>query len=257
MKNVGLFSSTEYLESSNEYDVELTLTNVDFDLFFKHYDVYNINYLGGHYFKSSTILFNDYVDKWTKIKIQVTLDNNKGMRTLAKLMLNSLYGKFGLNPKSKLKQPYLSDDIVKWKTFEGKERKTLFVPLASFITAYSRKITIESAQKNYNRFIYADTDSIHLVGKEQPNNIEIDKVALGKWKHEYFFNKGRFIRAKTYIEELEDGKNHIACAGLPRRLHDKIKFDDFVEGFEIYGKLRPTKVKGGVVLTETTFKIKS
>jgi len=258
MKNNGLFASTEYLTSSNNYDVELTLTSVDYELFFKHYNVYGLNYLGGYYFKSSTTLFGDYIDKWTKVKINATLEGNKGMRTLSKLMLNSLYGKFGLNPKSGLKEPYLSENnIVKWTPYDGEERATIYVPLASFVTSYARKLTIESAQQNYDRFIYADTDSIHLVGRHEPDNIEIDSVKLGKWKHEYYFKRGRFIRAKTYIEEKDDGHNHIACAGLPVKLHEKVNFDNFVSGFEVYGKLRPKKVSGGVVLEESTFKIKS
>ena len=92
------FIPTQYLESSDGEDVTLCLTNVDLELFMEHYNVYNIEYHSGWKFKSTIGLFKDYIDKWNKVKMESTLNGNKAMRTLAKLMLNALYGKFALNP---------------------------------------------------------------------------------------------------------------------------------------------------------------
>ena len=47
----------------------------------------------GWKFKGICGLFTDYIDKWVKVKTVATLSGNKGLRTLAKLMLNSLYRK--------------------------------------------------------------------------------------------------------------------------------------------------------------------
>lgn len=43
-------------------------------------------------------LFDKYIEKWSARKIQSKKDGNKGMYLYSKVMLNSLYGKFGLNP---------------------------------------------------------------------------------------------------------------------------------------------------------------
>ena len=131
----------------------------------------------------------------------------------------------------------------------------MYIPIGAAITAYAREKTIRSAQANHDRFIYADTDSLHLKGIEIPTNIEIDAVKLGAWKHESTFTRARFIRAKSYIEEI-DGELKVTCAGLPTSAHKYVTWDNFTIGAEYAGKLQQKSVKGGIILKETTFKIK-
>lgn len=259
------FMETEYLESSNGEEVTLCLTNVDLQLFLDHYDIFNVDWFYGWKFKSTDKIFKDYIDKWVAIKNQATIDGNEGLRTIAKLMLNALYGRFAINPKVSSKYPVWDGTRVTYKKKEEPDRDPVYVAIASFITSYAREITIRSAQENYDRFIYADTDSLHLVGKELPN-LWIDKVELGAWKLEYYFVRGRFLRAKAYIEELEDGTNHIACAGLPHRCHVAIGFNNFnkrltipkdklIDGKSV-AKLQHKSVIGGRILKRIDYKIK-
>ena len=128
--------------------------------------------------------------------------------------------------------------------------------MASFITAWARYKTITSAQSVYERFIYADTDSLHLVGTDLPENLEIDPTKLGAWKHESTFTRARFIRQKTYMEEI-DGKINITCAGMPKQCYSHVTWENFREGNSFEGKLMPKRVVGGIVLTETDFTIKT
>ena len=51
--------------------------------------------------------FKEYIDKWISRKNNATIEKNYGQRTLAKLMLNSLYGKFATKLETKSKFPYL------------------------------------------------------------------------------------------------------------------------------------------------------
>lgn len=86
LKKNRWFVETEYLTSSEGRIVEMTLTNVDLDLFLEHYDVMNLEFDSGLYFKGVIGLFDEYIDYWMHIK-----ETNKGAkRQLAKLMLNSL-----------------------------------------------------------------------------------------------------------------------------------------------------------------------
>ena len=101
------FRPNEYLESSGGEVVCLVLTNVDLKLFLEQYDVYDLKYECGWKFKGIQGLFTKYIDKWIKIKNESTISGNKGMRTLAKLMLNSLYGKFATSLDVQSKIPYL------------------------------------------------------------------------------------------------------------------------------------------------------
>lgn len=88
-------------------------------------------------------------------------------------MLNSLYGKFGLNPDVRSKYPYLNEDgIVKYALYDAEIRNSIYIPVASFITSYARKKTITTSQKikeyskeKYDKdlYVYSDTDSIHCL----------------------------------------------------------------------------------------------
>ena len=249
------FIPTEYLTSSAGEDVTLCLTNVDLEIFKTHYNLHNVEYISGWKFKSTNTLFRDYIDKWMKVKIESTVNGNKGMRTLAKLMLNALYGKFALNPKVQSKIPYMENGTIKYMLDEPETRDPIYIPVGSFITAWARHKTITSAQSVYDRFCYADTDSLHLLGTEIPKELEVDPVKLGAWDHEATFTRARFVRQKTYIEEI-DGNIHITCAGMPDRCYPQVTWDNFKIGGEYHGKLMPQHVSGGIVLKDVDFKIR-
>lgn len=255
LKNNLAFIPTEYVKSSKGELITMCMTCTDLELFLEHYNVYDLEYHAGYKFKATDKLFKEFIDHWISIKNESTINGNAGMRTIAKLMLNNLYGKFASRPTGFSKIPYFENGEVKYRLSEEEDRTMMYVPIGAAITAYARAKTIRSAQANYDRFIYADTDSLHLKGTEMPDNIEIDSVKLGAWKHESTFTRAKFIRAKSYIEEI-DGKLKVTCAGLPENCHKLVTWDNFELGTEYFGKLQQKKVKGGIVLQETTFKLK-
>lgn len=276
------FNPTEYLTSSGGEQITLCLTNVDWELMQDHYDVSDLEYLSGWKFRAAKGLFKDYIDKWMTIKIESGKTGNAPMRALAKLMLNALYGKFGTNPVVGSKMPYLSKEgIIKYSKMPQETRTPVYIPIATFVTAYARRKTISTAQSVYARFIYSDTDSLHLIGLDLPDNIKIDKYELGAWDHEKSFRRARFIRSKCYIEEVQktvkiDTEGHkvkiwdlsVTCAGLPKRCYtsdpDKlgnthtinVTWDNFHPKAVYGGKLSHTHVPGGIILKEIDFTIK-
>lgn len=252
LKNNLSYIPNEYITESKE-QVNLVLTSVDLELFFEHYDVWNIEYINGWKFKQCVGIFKPYIDKWGKVK----KENKGAIRQLAKLMLNSLYGKFGTNPDVTGKIPYLDENVVKWKLGEKEMRDPIYIPMSVFITAWARHKTISTAQLCFDRFIYADTDSLHLVGTDIPKAIEhiIDDKELGYWAHESTFTRARFIRQKTYIEEIA-GKIDVKCAGMPDTIKSRVTWDNFHKGFKSGGKLLPKRVKGGIILKDTEFTLK-
>lgn len=267
IKHGGRFKSTEYLKSSRdalgEREVTLVLTNVDLDLFFEHYHVTVLEWEGGWKFKECQGVFKDYIDYWTEIKIDNAEEKN-ALYTLAKLMLNSLYGKFASNPEKASKHPYINDKgAISYRMNPTKIDKPVYTAMGSYITAWARDKTIRTAQSVFDRFIYADTDSIHLTGDVVPD-IDIHKSNLGKWSCEGVFRRARFLRAKTYIEEFNEKDKetgefkdvlHVTCAGMPDNVKEKVTWENFHMGLELGGKLLPNHVPGGIVLKPTTFKI--
>ena len=260
LKKNRRFVETEYIETSRvkvgnheeNLPVEMWLTSVDYFLFLDHYDIYDETYINGFKFKGAHGMFKDYIDYWMHIKETTT----GALRALAKLMLNSLYGRFAMSTSAKRKMPYLDEDnITRYEYSKEEERDPVYTPMGCFITAYAREKTIRSAQANFDRFIYADTDSLKLTGYEEPEGLDVHPTRLGAWKDEGNFTDSMWIRAKTYMTTV-DGKDKVTCAGMPDNVKELVNYDNFHPGSTFPGKLMPRRYPGGIILEPTTFTIK-
>ena len=312
IKNNYLYRSTEWLTTSNIYYngayydhyidldgnskpaiVTLTLTQTDFILLQDQYELKDFEILDGCYFKAVAGIFDEYIDKFKKIKMEST----SARRSLAKLFLNSLYGKMATNKNSSYKYCYLKED--KSIGFEGVpefNKSVVYIPIGAAITSYARNYTIRAAQANYygpNKpgFIYADTDSIHMnLPENKIKGVKLDPKKFGCWDLESHWQTGLFVRQKTYCE-IENGHYNFKCAGLsakckallelsitrdfsPENLErleidtnkltpEEIEFiekprklRDFKRGLTIPGKLLPKRIQGGIVLQPTTFEMR-
>lgn len=289
LKNNPMFRGNEYLKSSNGEIVEMYVTNVDWELIQEHYHLHDVEFIDGFKFRSMTGLFKQYIDKWTYVK--VTSEGSK--KLLAKLMLNNLYGKFATNPDVTGKVPYLKEDgrlaFDMPRDEEGnlvqEFKDPVYTAMGVFITSWARYTTITTAQKCYDRIIYCDTDSIHLVGADIPETIKdvIDDDKLGYWAWEGTFKKAKYVRQKTYMYELymkeENGRLkpatnedysttiiEVKCAGMPDEAKRYVTWSNFTyyndkmlmparDGM-FYGVLKAKQVPNGVVLVDTDYKIK-
>lgn len=292
IKNSPRFQETEYLKSSivdgQPTAIELYLTNVDLEIFLRHYDIIGgLEYIQGFYFQSSPDLWRGYVEKNMKIKEEATKAGNKGLRTIAKNNMNEPTGKFATRPEQYSATPFL-DEIIKTKTYneynpngddltpekleeihKEMEKNIIYTAMSVFITAYGRQKMINTAQRLHEQgiFRYCDTDSAHCEGR-MPLWLwkECDHTALGKWDVENTFRKAKFLRAKTYMEfnkKQVKGKPglityewDVKCAGLPHKLHKQVTPENFKIGAIYEGKLLKKNVPGGCILKETTFEIK-
>ena len=278
VKNSGRFLATEYLTEIDE-PLQMMVTSVDLALWEEQYDLDILSYDGAWMFAATTGVFHDYIDKWMEVKI----NSEGGMRELAKLHLNSLYGKFATNPDITPKVPEFDreNDVVKLVIGDPETRDPVYTAMGAFITAYARAITIRAAQANYDVFAYCDTDSLHLLVDEDPENLDIDPYKLGAWKFEYSFSDALFIRAKSYIEHKDEycdgkyqwkvddepGENPLTgetpnelliehethIAGLPTDVGKWLTLDNTVPGMKLSGKLMPRRVPGGIILEEIDF----
>lgn len=274
--------------------VTLTMTCTDYKLFLEHYTPVDFEILDGCWFESEIGIFDKYIDKYKKIK----LESKGALRTLAKLFLNNLYGKMASNTDSSFKFPYLKEDgSVGFSIVQENNKKPGFIPVGSAITSYARNFTIRAAQANYygtdkRGFIYADTDSIHCdLQPDEIKGIKVHDKNFCCWKLESSWDVGYFVRQKTYIEHvvaedlepIEEPYYNIKCAGMPdkcKKLFDlsmrgyepkesdkykenELKFlekkrtiEDFKEGLVVPGKLLPKRIKGGVLLVETSYEMR-
>lgn len=193
----------EYIRDSEGY-VELTLTRPDYELLMEQYDMVMEPYIDKCWvFQAYDHLFNDYIDYWYNLKANAP---NKVIRLICKLMLNNLYGKFATSPYKTQAHFQLDKNSKLVITSTSSIESPVYIPVGSFITAYARGVTVRAAQKNYEHFLYADTDSLHL--DAPADGIEVDAKKLGAWKNESNWSVARFVRQKTYVELTieEDGE---------------------------------------------------
>ena len=273
----------------------MTLTMTDFKLIKEHYDLVDFEILDGCYFDSAIGIFDRYINKYKKIK----MESKGALRELAKLFLNNLYGKLASSTDSSFKVAYLKEDkSIGFYTVVRHDKMPGYIACGSAITSYARNFTIRAAQKNYHGvnergFIYADTDSIHCdLSPEEITGIRVDPKEFCCWKLESNWDKGWFVRQKTYIEHItaedlepvDEPYYNVKCAGMPEKckdlflksmegfypedddenyteadrwfLKDKRKLEDFDVGIVVPGKLLPKRIRGGVLLTDSMYEMR-
>ena len=248
---------TYYIDTEGIEDI--WISSIDLELLFRNYDVSFLEYKEIYGFRTSKLLFYDYVDKWYS---QKQIDKG-AKKVIDKLMLNSLYGKFGSKHKGYHKIPVFDEVNCTIKYIKSPEEpmKHYYLPVAIAITSYAH-LLIDNAihTTGIENFVYCDTDSVHTLGTLPPEMVDNEK--LGYFKLEDTEKTAKYVRQKCYVFDGSKGIE-ITCAGMPDNvkqaaltIYDKGIFNEFKTGFKMFGKLIPKRVKGGIVLYETTFEIK-
>lgn len=153
-------------------------------------------------------IFKEFIEFFYNMRLKFKEERNEIMQFFSKLIMNSLYGKFGQKTESfkevgfteqghyEIQKVYDMDNkkwvyrkIINGKIFQKEgyqEGSDSFVAIASFVTAYARcylwKLIETAGTENV---YYCDTDSL-FCSKEGYNNLKeyLDNKELGKLKVE-------------------------------------------------------------------------
>lgn len=301
-----LSESTDYMKY-NEVDAYnedvIFFTSVDFELYQQNYDfvvhkwLYHYEFVNSGNKDGKAFIDKFYAEKQRADNIMSRIKKEKPDSYLtdpeyikasidrqeSKIAMNSAYGKHGtkyflLSKDSVWNGP---DEPIAFSTETelardpDKEPSHYYCPYASFVTSYARRLLVTTWNSFKGRAVYCDTDSIHFIGTPDdiPDSVAVDREntgALGLWAVENTFVKGRYIRAKTYIEVKEDGKAVITCAGATPEIKKLMNWDTFKVGFNAWeicqqnnldyrdhSKLTPKRYPDGVALEYVNFEIQS
>lgn len=258
----------------------LTLADIDMKHFLKNYDVEKISFIGGWHWRGTPAPFASYIEKVSKEKITAELLGDKIGRTIAKLEMNGCYGKFAENPFKFSKESYLDEEgILRFNDEAEEPEGSKYFPMGIFITAYARNTLFNGIYKaGMDRFVYCDTDSIHLLGTEPVEGLDIHPTRLGAWKWEEEGENGAepnrieraiYLREKTYAHEhtfpvefdkktkepiiddvtKEPRRIDIKAAGLSQKSKDSVHYmEDFKLGETYEGSLTSEQSVGGICL---------
>lgn len=198
-------------------------------------------------YSSSGYLFQDYVRELYEKRLEAKRKGDKVMDIITKLLLNSLYGRFGLNcEREKLMEDDFSvgttDTDFYLETPEGripfcrkKEMAKLFsnVSIAAFVTSYGR-IKLHKALLEAGEAFYCDTDSI-ITPTEMNHGDDLGMLKLEK----EIDGTAAFILPKAYSfyasKDADEIKNPlgktIKIKGLSDKLVKQYSPDDLIDFF--------------------------
>ena len=184
---------------------------------------YQIEVLWGYTFEKECI-FKNYVDYLYNFRLSYPKSNP--MNFIAKILLNSLYGRFGMNDNfanitiidkdfyPDFENKYLDNivdkiDLGDWLLIfyqspseQDNEIHNTNIAIAAAITAYAR-VHMSKFKNNPNiNLYYTDTDSIYT--DSELDSSFIDSKTLGKLKLEHVCKRAIFLTPKVYCLDTED-----------------------------------------------------
>lgn len=206
-------------------------------------------------------IFSSYVKFFYEERLKAKANGDKVNDEMLKIMLNSLYGKFGQKLRINeiigdtdfndisVKTMITPEGMYNAKSFGGKvfkcsttkeESSESFPAIASFCTAYARmKLLYAIEQAGWENVYYVDTDSLFVneTGKSKLNNL-IDNKKLGYLKLEYEAPHGMIIKGcKDYVIFKKNGQymeKIEKIKGVPKKamkndenVYELTKFDKF------------------------------
>ena len=206
--------------------VTMPVTDVDWETLTENYNVHAWEHVGGWKFRKSHGLYYTYVDKWFHVKQTATGER----RQMAKLLLNSLVGKFGASLYRPMLHPKPSvDGGVDFTVDKPESANSLaWLPTAAYVNAYGRQILSRAMNANADRVLYADTDGMVLEGLDTPIGIETDDRKLGAWKNDHTYERLRILGNRKYCGVETDGDTVMRLSGVHRA--DPVPYDEFLPG---------------------------
>lgn len=275
--------------------VELVLTMTDFELLKEHYELVDFEILDGCWFYAEIGLFDSYIEKYKTMKMnnkgalrelaKLFLNNLYGK------MASSTDSSFKV---AYLKEDKSIGFMTCMENGKKPGYIPVGSAITSYARNFTiRAAQMNYHGKDKPGFIYADTDSIHCdIPWNLVSGVKIHDKNFCCWKPESCWDVAIFTRQKTYIEHvvqenLQDIDNpyyNIKCAGMPKKcknlfelsmqgfepierddnyteeerefLRHKRTLEDFTIGLSVPGKLRPKRIRGGVLLVETPYKMR-
>lgn len=192
-----------------------------------------IKYHYGEEFSQEFDFFREYIDFFYDLRLK-----NKGnaLDFIAKLFLNSLYGKYGQKEEFTCLNTFNLNGENEGEIFGNEEifnkfgliistiRKRsphMLVHIAASITSHARIHLYRSGLASASNSIrYCDTDSLFL-----PDRLETSKE-LGALKLEDTFDYAYFRLPKTYAT-LKNGDLNFKCKGFPSEFLKNLSMDQF------------------------------
>lgn len=273
--------------------VTMTMTMTDYKLFLEHYEPVDFEILDGCWFESAIGIFDTYIEKYKKIKLESKGAQRELAKLFLNNLYGKMASSPDSSFKVAYVRDDKSIGFYQVNKYDKQPGYipvgSAITSYARNFTIRAAQLNYHGVDKP--GFIYADTDSIHCnLPPEDFKGIKVHPKDFCCWKLESTWDIGWFVRQKTYIEHviaedlepIEKPYYNIKCAGMPEKckklfelsmngyepkekdeynetelkfLEKKRDITDFSIGLSVPGKLMPKRIRGGVLLVDTTYQM--
>lgn len=198
---------------------------------------YTVTLFSGYLFDKKESPFGDFVSALFNSRSKAKKEGNEALSYVYKILMNSLYGRFGINPKSTITEICDTEEykrLLRFKDFIFTDvltenchvvsyhsntvndawdpPKNSAVQLAAAITSYARIYMhpYTSREDSY----YTDTDSV-VLSKPLPEEL-VSSSILGKFKLEARIREGFFLAPKAYSFLPYEGEGVVRYKGAAK-----------------------------------------
>lgn len=202
---------------------------------------YKIEILQGLVFPKRSRYFENFIDRLYEIRLKYP--KGSVQEVTAKLIMNSLYGRLGLNPEKQSITFEMKAGVKHFARLKvGRSNIDLFtepielksfrnVALAAFVTSYARIHLYNLMEKCKGSLYYCDTDSIFTTTRLESSR------ELGALKFEAEYKNAVFLLPKTY--SLEGLERKLKMKGFEKKKTQNFTHEDFFNYFD--GTLKQLK----------------
>jgi hypothetical protein len=214
---------------------------------------YKFNILWGYIF-SKGFIFNPFITDLYDLRLNYS--KSHPMNYIAKLLMNSGYGRFGMDDNfnsieilsndsadkyiykfadsivdiidlgdSKLIITNNNNNNINTALDNGTENHNINIAIASAISSYARIHMSQFKNNPDYKLFYSDTDSAYT-NKPLPDH-QVSNTELGKMKLDFVANKGIFLSPKVYSLLLLNGDLKSKVKGLTSENINKLNINDF------------------------------
>lgn len=274
--------------------VIMTVTMTDYKLMLKHYELVDFEILDGCWFYSDIGIFDNYINHYAEIKMNSKGAKRTEAKLFLNNLYGKLAS--SSNSSFKVAYVKEDESIGFYIVPANNKKVGHIATGSAITSYARNFTITAAQKNYYGvdkpGFIYADTDSIHCdLPADKIKGITVDSVKFCCWKLESSWDTAIFTRQKTYIEHIthndlipvDEPYNDIKCAGMPQKCKDlfnksmqgyevnesdnytqselkfletKRDYSDFKVGLCVPGKLLPKRIKGGVLLVDTTYEMR-
>lgn len=236
----------EITREVKDFTVELCMYKPEYELFLETYDVWNLTEIEYCWYYTAKGIFDNYIDFFYNMKKNA---KTKGERRIAKLFMNALSGRMSLKTDrrnfllDKEGVDMIYEGLDRKKRIKGRKAKKMVgdswlsfisgecsnstsahshVEIGAAITSEAMVYIIRKINANFDRHLYTDTDSLHLLRTDRYNDIKISEE-LGDFKVEHSVRTIEYFKEKVYFNIDKDKSAHLTFAGLPTECQEIVE----------------------------------